>query len=124
MRCHLGPNLSDGRFHNLGVGWDADAGAFKDRGRALVSGKVEDEGAFRAPTLREVARHPPDMHDGSIATLREVVAHYNRGGIANPGLSRDVSTLELSERDVDDLVATMRSLSGRGFEDEAPKLFP
>ena len=89
-QCHLGPNLTDSRFHNLGVGWrppapGADpASGFADPGRAKVTGKAADTGAFKTPTLRDVSRRAPYMHDGSVATLREAVLLYDRGGTPEP----------------------------------------
>ena len=76
-QCHLGPNLTDSRFHNLGVGWRrrrrSGAGAWRLRrqGPDEVTGdEAADTGAFKTPTLREVSRRAPYMHDGSVATLR------------------------------------------------------
>jgi len=129
-QCHLGPNLTDSRFHNLGVGWrtpapGADpASGFADPGRAKVTGKASDTGAFKTPTLRDVSRRPPYMHDGSVATLREAVLVYDRGGIPNPWLSPDVKPLHLSSDQVDALVAFLEALDGEGFQDVAPRSFP
>jgi cytochrome c peroxidase len=86
--CHAGFNFSDGRFHNLGVGWDdRDAVIQRMRGASRSATSERDRGAFKTPGLREVSRHAPYMHDGSLATLRDVVEFYNRGGVANPNLS-------------------------------------
>jgi cytochrome c peroxidase len=129
-QCHLGPNLSDTRFHNLGVGWrppppGADpASGFADPGRARVTGRREDIGAFKTPTLRDVSRRAPYMHDGSVKTLREVVLLYDRGGVPNPWLSPDVKPLHLSASEVDALVAFLGALDGEGYEDVAPRAFP
>ena len=129
-QCHLGPNLTDSRFHNLGVGWrppapGADpASGFADPGRVKVSGQARDTGAFKTPTLRDVSRRAPYMHDGSVGTLRETVELYDRGGVANPWLSPDVKPLHLSPREVDALVAFLKALDGEGFEDVAPRSFP
>ncbi len=129
-QCHLGPNLTDSRFHNLGVGFrppppgaDPRTG-FADPGRARVTGKVEDTGAFKTPTLRDVSRRAPYMHDGSVATLREVVELYDRGGVPNPWLSPEVKPLGLSAADREALVAFLLSLDGEGFADVAPRVFP
>jgi cytochrome c peroxidase len=129
-QCHLGPNLTDARFHNLGVGWRQPApgaplaSGFSDPGRAKVTGKIEDTGAFKTPTLRDVSRRAPYMHDGSVATLREAVELYDRGGVPNPWLSTDVKRLHLAPREVDALVAFLGALDGEGFEDAAPRSFP
>ena len=82
--CHAGFNFSDGRFHNLGVGWNPATQTFADEGRAVVTHEPRDRGRFKTPGLREVSRHAPYMHDGSLATLRDVVEFYNRGGVPNP----------------------------------------
>jgi cytochrome c peroxidase len=77
--CHVGPTFTDERFHNTGVAWrvatlkSSVPGRFRDDGRFAVTGRLEDRGAFKTPTLRDVARTAPYMHDGSLATLGEVV---------------------------------------------------
>jgi len=129
-QCHLGPQLSDSRFHNLGIGWKAPPpGAdprtgFSDPGRAAVTGKVEDTGAFKTPTLREGSRRAPYMHDGSVATLLAVVELYDRGGTKNPWLSGDVKPLGLTAAEKEALVAFLGALVGEGYQDTAPRLFP
>ena len=129
-QCHLGPNLTDSRFHNLGVGFrqpppGADpASGFADPGRVRVTGKAADTGAFKTPTLRDVSRRSPYMHDGSVATLRDAVLLYDRGGVPNPWLSPDVKPLRLSAEQVDALVAFLEALDGEGFQDVAPRSFP
>ena len=83
-----------------------------------------DRGAFKTPTLREVTKHAPYMHDGSIATLREVVELYNRGGVKNPYLDPKIEPLRLTDAEVDALVAFMQALDGEGYQDTAPAAFP
>jgi len=122
--CHAGFNFSDGRYHNLGVGWDSGTRTFNDDGRWAVTGSPRDRGAFKTPGLREVSKHAPYMHDGSLATLRDVVEFYNRGGIANPSRSGRLGRLNLSSREMDALVAFLRTLDGEGYQDRAPRLFP
>src|SRR5687768_62401 len=85
--CHRGPNFTDEGFHNTGAAYRD--GVWSDSGRFVVTRKPADLGAFKTPTLREVARTAPYMHDGSIATLEAVVDFYDRGGIANPVLDRE-----------------------------------
>ncbi|HET8733269.1 MAG TPA: cytochrome c peroxidase [Anaeromyxobacteraceae bacterium] len=129
-QCHLGPNLTDSRFHNLGVGWrppapGADpASGFADPGRARVTGRLEDTGAFKTPTLRDVSRRAPYMHDGSVATLRDVVLLYDRGGTPNPWLAPEMKPLHLTPGEVDALVAFLAAFDGEGYQDEAPRAFP
>lgn len=122
--CHAGFNFSDARFHNLGVGWTPATRTFRDAGRIAVTGVARDRGAFKTPALRDVSRHAPYMHDGSLATLRDVVEFYNRGGIDNPWRSGRIGPLGLSPADVDDLVAFLRTLDSRATPMQAPHLFP
>jgi cytochrome c peroxidase len=125
-RCHGGSTFSDGRFHNTGVGWRAESA---DRGRAEVTGHDRDLGGFKTPSLRDVARTAPYMHDGSLATLDEVVRYYSRGGNPNPHLDPTIKPLHLSDQDVRHLVAFLRALTselggGRGATDPcAPSPF-
>jgi cytochrome c peroxidase len=107
-RCHSGPNFSDEDFHNTGVG--AREGATEE-GRMSVTGKREDRGRFKTPTLRGVALNAPYMHDGSQATLEDVVAFYKKGGEANPGLDEALSGIEMTEEDAQHLVAFLKALS-------------
>ncbi len=114
--CHSGPTFTDELFHNTGVAWrDGDNGipVVVDLGRAAVTSADKDRGAFKTPTLREVARTAPYMHDGSIATLEDVVELYDLGGRFNPGLDPKIRALGLSSPEKADLVAFLRALSGR-----------
>jgi cytochrome c peroxidase len=120
--CHAGFNFSDGRFYNIGIGWDAVTKAPADVGRAAISHQSRDRGAFKTPGLREAALHPPYMHDGSLATLRDVVEFYNKGGV--PGLNERIRPLGLSKEEMDALVAFLHALNGEGFKDQAPRRFP
>jgi cytochrome c peroxidase len=108
--CHAGFNFTDEGFHNLGIGMDAEA---PDLGRYTVTGVQRDKGAFKTPTLRDVALRPPYMHDGSLATLAEVVAFYDGGGMPNPWLSPGLEPLGLTAREQADLVAFLESLTGQ-----------
>lgn len=107
VRCHNGPLLSDGKFYRLGVGRG-------DVGRAAITGKREDAYRFRTPSLREVSRTAPYMHDGSKNTLYQVVEYYYRGvPIRGPeGLELDIGALsDRSFTEIDDLVAFLRTLT-------------
>jgi cytochrome c peroxidase len=64
------------------------------------------------------------MHDGSLATLRDTVLHYQEGGIANPWLSELSKPLRLAPAEIDALVAFLRALDGTGFEDQPPARLP
>src|SRR5690606_12633204 len=92
--CHLGPNLTDEEFHNTGVGWED--GQARDLGRAEVTGEERDKGAFRTPTLREVASGAPYMHDGSLETLEDVVDFYSDGGTPSAYLDDEMQRLDLT----------------------------
>ncbi len=111
--CHVGPNFTDEEFHNTGVFW---GGQPYDAGRFLVTGATEDTGKFKTPTLREVARTAPYMHDGSIATLEEVVEFYDRGGNDNPFRDRELRPLMLTEDEKEAILAFLQSLSGQIVE--------
>jgi cytochrome c peroxidase len=123
-QCHLGSNFTDSTFHNVGVGWNPETKRFADEGRYVVTKQPDDRGAFKTPTLREVSRRAPYMHDGSIATLREVVELYNRGGEKNPFLDPKIEPLHLTAAEVDALVAFMQALDGEGYQDTPPSSFP
>lgn len=115
VRCHHGPLLSDGKFYRVGP-------TFEDRGLATVSGVKNDVYKFRTPSLRNVAETAPYMHDGSLATLTDVVTYYYRGipFTAPGGHAPDVAPL--SDRSFDEipaLVAFLEALSG-----EVPKIEP
>ncbi len=99
--CHPGPHFTDFAFHNIGIGMDAEN---PDKGRFEVSGLGGDTGAFKTPTLREIARTAPYMHDGSLATLEEVIEHYDKGGIPNEFLDEEMFELGLSDQDKTDLI--------------------
>ena len=108
--CHLGPNFTDEGFHNTGVAWRE--GVLLDPGRFAVTGKEEDRGAFKTPTLREITKTAPYMHDGSLATLEEVIEFYDRGGNPNPYLDAELRPLHLSDEQKQAVVAFLQALSG------------
>jgi cytochrome c peroxidase len=121
-RCHSGFNFTDEKFHNLGIGWDTNN---VDLGRYLVTKNPEDIGAFKTPTLREIARTAPYMHDGRFKTLEAVVQFYNQGGVKNPHQDNTIIPLELTGQEQQDVVALLKSLNGEGWQHvTAPKTFP
>ena len=69
-------------------------------------------GAFKTPTVRDVTRTAPYMHDGSLKTLEEVVEHYDKGGNPNPALDKDIKKLNLTDPEKTDVVAFMKALTG------------
>jgi cytochrome c peroxidase len=123
-QCHAGSNFSDNKFWNEGVGWQPERMQFADEGRFLVTRDPRDHGAFKTPGLREVGRHPPYMHDGSLPTLESVVTFYNRGGHPNPYKSGRLVPLGLTAGEIDAIVAFLRTLEGEGYQDSAPAHFP
>ncbi len=121
-RCHSGFNFTDEKFHNVGIGWDTDR---PDVGRYAVTKNQEDMGAFKTPTLREISRTAPYMHDGRFGTLEEVVEFYDKAGIKNPFQDNLIIPLELTAQEKKDLVAFLRSLNGEGWQQiAAPTEFP
>lgn len=115
--CHLGFNFTDGSYENVGIGMDK---ALPDLGRYEITKRDEEKGAFKTPTLREIEHTYPYMHDGSLATLEEVVEHYNKGGIENPWLDERIVPLNLTDQEKADLVAFLKALSGEGWQHITP----
>lgn len=126
FQCHGGLNFSGAtrtaggddpvvEFHNTGLYNLSDpTGAYPapNTGLHAHTGKAEDMGAFRAPTLRNIAVTAPYMHDGSIATLEEVIRHYEAGGrAAGPYTSVILRPFRLSDAEREDLIAFLRTLT-------------
>jgi len=108
VACHKGPNLTDGKFHNIGLNDEA-----LDTGRAGVSRRESDIGAFKTPSLYNLISTEPYFHDGSASSLAEVIEHYNKGGNRTPNQSSFVRPLKLNEGQIGALKAYLESLSGR-----------
>ena len=104
--CHVGANLADEKYHNLGIGMDKPE---PDLGRFVVTKDEADRGAFKTPTVRNAALTAPYMHDGSVATLEEVVDWYDKGGHANPFLSDKIKPLNLTAEEKVALVDFMKA---------------
>jgi cytochrome c peroxidase len=118
--CHAGANFADEQYHNLGVGMEAEK---PDLGRYEITKEEKDKGAFKTPTLRNIALSAPYMHDGSQATLEEVVEWYDKGGHKNPWLSDKMKPLNLTDQEKKDLVAFMKEgLTGSFPKVEAGRL--
>lgn len=121
-KCHEGLNFTTNSYHNLGVGADKPN---PDEGRYAVTHDPKDWGAFKTPTLREIAFTAPYMHDGSLKTLDEVVEFYDKGGVLNKNLDPDIKPLKLTRDEKSDLVAFLLSLSGEGWQNiRPPEKFP
>lgn len=120
--CHEGINFTNGKYANVGIGAEKPE---PDLGRFAVTKQEEDRGAFKTPTLREIAHTGPYMHDGGMKTLEEVVDHYSNGGIGKSGkkpvgLHQDVRPLNLKDQDKKDLVEFLKALSGEGWQHIKP----
>lgn len=111
--CHVIGLFTDNQFHNLGVDLDP-RGEPADLGRYEVTKKESDRGAFKTPSLRNVAQTAPYMHDGSLKTLKEVVDFYVGGGSWNPYRSPLIKPLGfLTGQEREDLVAFLEALTGK-----------
>lgn len=120
--CHAGPNFTDNAFHNLGVNITKDK---PDLGRSEISKLEGDRGAFKTPTLREIARTAPYMHDGSLATLEDVVEYYNKGCTPNPQLDEELFPLKLTAEEKADLVQFLKEgLASDTYPEHAPPQLP
>ena len=116
--CHAGHNFTDDKFHNIGIKGVTNPGRF------AIDPNPSLKGAFKTPTLRDVALTAPYMHNGAYQTLEEVVEHYDVGGFENAGaISEDLKpSLELSDRDKKALVEFMKSLTGEQLAITVPQL--
>ena len=117
--CHDGFNFSDSDFHNLGVGMKSKT---PDLGRFSVTKAEKDKGAFKTPTLRNLADTAPYMHDGSQKTLKDVVEFYDDGGEKNPQLDGRIHPLGLTPAEIRDVVAFLGALNGDKVLIAPPKL--
>ncbi|MCP4364120.1 MAG: cytochrome-c peroxidase [Planctomycetes bacterium] len=105
--------FTDSKFHNIGVGMDKPD---PDMGRYDVTKEEKDRGAFKTPTLREIALTAPYMHDGSEQTLEDVVEFYDGGGTPNPYLSGEIRPLNLTKEEKKALVEFMKSLTSSDID--------
>lgn len=108
--CHSGVFLTDFSYQNIGL-----YEAYSDYGRERVTADPNDRGKFKVPTLRNVAVTAPYMHDGSLSTLQEVVAHFNAGGGQNELQHPAVRPLHLTENEQAQLVAFLEALTDETF---------
>lgn len=104
--CHSGFNFTNNNFHNLGIKKDKP-----DPGRFAVTKVQMNLGAFKTPTLRNVALSAPYMHNGMYKTLEEVIEHYDRGGDDKTNLDPQMKPLALTVQEKKDLVEFMKSLT-------------
>jgi cytochrome c peroxidase len=109
-QCHSGFNFTNYAFENNGL-----YEQYEDPGRFRLTGKEEDRALFKVPGLRNIAMTAPYMHDGSIASLEAVIAHYQSGGKDNPHKSKFIKPLDLSASEQQDLVQFLTSLTDETF---------
>jgi cytochrome c peroxidase len=103
--CHEGWNFTNDGFQDIGL-------PSEDIGRGqFVPGVLKMQHAFKTPGLREITRRSPYMHDGSIATLEDVIEHYDRGGVDRPSRSDLVKPLGLTSQEKSELVAFLQTLT-------------
>lgn len=113
--CHAGVRFTDDTFRNNGLAF-----ANADSGRARITFLASDFGAFRVPSLRNVALTGPYMHDGRLATLADVVTHYNQGGTQSRNQDAAIRPLDLTPEEQDDLVAFLHALTDDHIQVGAP----
>lgn len=107
MLCHVGWRFTDDRFHDIGL-------RGKDPGRAAIPDGTPGRSAFKTPSLRDVGRTAPYMHDGSLPTLTAVLRHYTGGFVARPTLAPHINRrLRLSAREKANLIAFLHTLSSK-----------
>ena len=120
--CHSAPNFTDNGFHNLGLASFGEANP--DMGRYAQRPVNLMKGAFKTPTLRDIARTAPYFHDGSAKTLEEVIEHYVKGGVVKTNLSPNMKKIELCGSEKEDLVAFLKALTSPYVHISLPKLPP
>lgn len=109
-QCHSGFNFTNYAFGNNGLYEN-----YPDIGRFRFTNDSTDLALFKIPTLRNIEMTSPYMHDGSIATIEEVVEHYNSGGKEHQNQSEFIKPLSLSESEKENLVAFLKSLTDQSF---------
>ena len=120
--CHQGPNFTDGAFHNVGVGMEHPK---PDVGRAVVTEYEGDTGKFKTPTLRDIARSAPYMHDGQFKTLEEVVDYYVDGAFMHGHLDQLMNVFPMTDTEKADLVAFLKEgLSSYQYPQVSPPDLP
>ena len=103
MNCHSGPLFTDNSFHNIGFSGNDD-GYYK------VTHKDEDMGKFKTPSLRDVMKTGPWMHDGKESDIGVIIEKFNAGSAA-PGASKLLKSLQLTDREKADLLAFLQAIS-------------
>lgn len=109
--CHTGGLLTNFEFENNGLYAD-----YKDLGRALITLQTSDQGKFRIPSLRNVTLTSPYMHDGSVASLEDVIEHYASGGSLHPNKSELINGFKISPDEMTDLMSFLESLTSQDLD--------
>ena len=105
--CHSGWDFTDNKFHDIGI-------SSTDIGRGKYEpGNIYAQFAFKTPTLRDIARRSPYMHDGEFPDLTSVIAHYSGPFIDRPSISPDLKAVSLNAQDIEDVVAFLNALTGQ-----------
>lgn len=112
--CHVGFNFTNNGFRNNGL-----YATYEDRGRQLITEDPADEGTFKVPTLRNIALTAPYMHDGSLATLDDVLDHYMSGGKGHPFTDPTIRPFTLTPQERADLIAFLNALTDESFTTNA-----
>ena len=110
--CHAPPNFSDDGFHNIGL--ESFAEPNPDLGRYSIRPVKQMRGAFKTPSLRNIALTAPYFHDGSAQTLEDVIEHYLQGGVSKENLSPEMKDIELDTQEQTDLISFLRAISETG----------
>ncbi|MBK9077260.1 MAG: c-type cytochrome [Flavobacteriales bacterium] len=113
--CHSGQDLSDHAFYNIGQYLD-----YADNGRERITQDPADDGKFKVPTLRNIALTAPYMHDGTMATLGEVIDHFASGGLPHPNKNPLLVPFTLSPTERADLIAFLTALTDERSIDQVP----
>lgn len=108
--CHGGPNFTEYSFENNGL-----YEIYSDAGRMKLTNKLIDQATFKVPSLRNIELTAPYMHDGSLATLAQVVEHYNAGGKPHPNKNKLIRPLKLSEKEKKELLLFLKTLTDQDF---------
>ena len=111
FHCHNAPLMASADFFNNGIQKVNTLDDFADKGKGEVTGKLLDNGMFRAPTLRNIALTAPYMHDGRFKTLDEVLNHYNSGGFPADNKNPFIRKLDLTPGQKLDLIAFLHTLT-------------
>lgn len=111
--CHTEPLLSDYQYHNNGLSVNI---AYNDSGRAHITGNANDRYKFKTPSLRNIEKSAPYMHDGRFTTLDQCLEHYNSGIVISPTLDNQLqSGISLSPQDKTNLIAFLKTLTDTKF---------